>query len=157
MARSRALELGFELTQPLLCFFHGRVSFSLLTVQVSWSWAALVQAQAPAVPGIWRVPMPGLRLCRADLRSSVAVEPAQLLARHGPGHRIVVRSRSVVGIGRGHGRATRDLGTPSFLYAQRRTFYANHWFPIHHNVVIPCQAPDVVLVVVGIVDRQLHQ
>jgi hypothetical protein len=35
MARSRVLELGFELTQPLLCFFHGRVSFSLVTAQVS--------------------------------------------------------------------------------------------------------------------------
>jgi hypothetical protein len=101
--------------------------------------------------------VPGLRLYRADLRSSVAVEPTQLLARHGPGHRIAVRSGSVVGIYRGHGLATRDLGTPSFFYAQRRAFCDSRRFPIHHNAVILCRAPDVVLVVVGIVDRQFHQ
>jgi hypothetical protein len=67
-------------------------------------------------------------------RSSVTVEPAQLLARHGPSRRITVRSGSVVGIGRGHGRATRDLGTPSFHYAQRHAFRASRRFPIHHNV-----------------------
>jgi hypothetical protein len=63
--------------------------------------------------GIWRVPAPGLHLYRANLRSFVAVEPAQLLARHGLGRRIVVRSGSVVGFGRGYGCVTRDLGTPS--------------------------------------------
>lgn len=92
---------------------------------------------------------PGLRLCRADLRSSVAIEPAQLLVRHGPGRRITVRSGSVVGIGCGHGRATRDLGTLSFHYAQRHAFCARRRFPIHHNAVIPCRALDVVLVMVG--------
>jgi hypothetical protein len=93
--------------------------------------------------------VPGLRLCRADLRSSVAVEPAQLLARHGPGRHITVCSGSVVSIGRGHGRATRDLGTPSFHYAQCRAFYGSRRFPIHHNTVNTCRAPDVVLVVAG--------
>jgi hypothetical protein len=51
------------------------------------------------VHGIWRVPALSLRLFRADLRSPVAVEPAQLLARHGLGRRIVVCSGSVVGFG----------------------------------------------------------
>jgi hypothetical protein len=74
-----------------------------------------------------------------------------------PNSLLAVRRGSVVGIGRGHGRATRDLGTPSFLYAQRRAFCASRRFPIHHNVVILCHASDVVLVVVGIVDRQFYQ
>jgi hypothetical protein len=60
-----------------------------------------------------------------------------------------VRNGSVVGIGRGHGRATRDLGTPSFHYAQHRAFCASRRFIIHHNTVIPCCAPDVMLAVVG--------
>jgi hypothetical protein len=34
----------------------------------------------------------------------VAVKPAQLLIRYGPGRRIAGRSESVVGNGRGHGR-----------------------------------------------------
>ncbi|PWZ25445.1 hypothetical protein Zm00014a_015395 [Zea mays] len=37
---------------------------------------------------------------------------------HGPGRRIAVRSGSMVGFGRGHGHATRDLGTP--LWTPRR-------------------------------------
>jgi hypothetical protein len=46
----------------------------MVAAQVSWPWEAL--AQATVVPGIWRVPAPGLRLYHADLRSSVAVDPA---------------------------------------------------------------------------------
>jgi hypothetical protein len=42
--------------------------------------------------------------------------------------------RGVVGIGRGHGRATRDLGTPSFHYAQRRVFCTCRRFSIRHSV-----------------------
>jgi hypothetical protein len=60
-----------------------------------------------------------------------------------------MHSGGVVGIGLGHGRVKRDLGTPSFLYAQRRAFCVSHRFLIHHNAVIPCRAPDVMLVVVG--------
>jgi hypothetical protein len=60
-----------------------------------------------------------------------------------------VRNGSVVGIGRGQGWTTRDLGTLSFHYAQRHAFCTSRRFLIHHNAVIPCHALDVVLVVVG--------
>jgi hypothetical protein len=112
----------------------------------AWPQLACAFLCSPARPSCCAL---DLRLCCADLRSSKAVKPTQLLTRHGLGHRIAVRSGGVVGIDRGHGRATRDLGTPSFHYALCRAFCASRRFPIHHNVVVPCRVPDVMLVVAG--------
>jgi hypothetical protein len=94
----------------------------------------------------------------------VAVEPTQLLARHGPGRRIAVRSGSAVGIGRGlvgmveqrEIWARRCFFMPSvvlfvpvvdFLFTTTPTFPAMPW--------MSCSLwSDLV---VSIVDRQFHQ
>jgi hypothetical protein len=67
--------------------------------------------------------------------------PAPYSPRPWSSHRCA--QRSVVGIGRGHGRATRDLGTPSFHYAQRRAFCTCRRFSIRHSVKLLPSVPAI--------------
>jgi hypothetical protein len=82
------------------------LSSSTPTIAAPLSSPARFSARRRALPAASL----GLRLCRADLRSSVAVEHAQLLTRHGLGRRIAVCSGGVAGIGRGHGRGDARSG-----------------------------------------------
>lgn len=124
-ASSCSAPLAPLLATRLFCSLRGRARrpspcspLLALRTPMAGAWPQLATPlSSPACFSTRRRNLPaaalGLRLCRADLRSSEAVEPAQLLTRHGPSHRIAVRSGGVVGIDREHGRATRDLGTPS--------------------------------------------